>query len=125
MYGNRLLEAGMVLCTGVFEEAGITLRDVTAGFAIVQDLEKLGWQAPEKGTPAPKNKVRSTTGWRVGGELVYYFNCANGPDYDGPFPQSQNAEYGCRRSNGVKELIIRIMARIQVGEEILVAPYLH
>ena len=35
------------------------------------DLEKLGWEAPEEGKPEPKIKVRSTTGFRIGGELVY------------------------------------------------------
>ena len=56
------------------------------------DLEKLGWEAPEEGKPEPKIKVRSTTGFRIGGELAYYFNCADGPDYDGPFPPAFRAK---------------------------------
>eukprot|EP01052_Picozoa_sp_SAG31_P029934 SAG31_NODE_3024_length_4780_cov_2.631275_1_plen_125_part_10 len=64
--------------------------------------------------------VHSTVGWpRVGGELVHFINNADNPDdYDGPFAQSKNADFGCIRRHP-KELVIRIVARILVGGEIL------
>ena len=68
------------------------------------DLEKLGWEAPEEGNPEPKIKVRSTTGFRIGGELAYDFNYVDGPNYNGPYPQMQNARFGYRASTQGKEL---------------------
>ena len=79
------------------------------------DLEKLGWEAPEEGKPEPKIKVRSTTGFRIGGELAYYFNCVDGPNYNGPYPQKQNARFGYRASIQGKELVIAITASMSVS----------
>ena len=62
-----------------------------------------------------KIKVRSTTGFRIGGELAYYFNCVDGPNYNGPYPQKQNERFGYRTSIQGKELVIAITARMSVS----------
>ena len=44
-----------------------------------------------------------------------HFNCVDGPNYNGPYPQKQNERFGYRTSIQGKELVIAITARMSVS----------
>ena len=94
-----------VIYTGVFEEEEIPRGVWKAGCAIVAD-------------EALFDSAISATEFNIGVELVYMINSV---DTDHPC----NVEYDFRIRNGLKELMLVTLRRIEPGQQLLARDYMQ